>query len=116
MKVPSAECHILVPMSFPLFSRHITTPGYSSRVTPTIDAAAFDRATEPVLKILSRDQALKIIDFHGEENLQQRIEELARKANEGELTEEERAEYQGYAQANKFIAVLQAKARRLLAS
>ena len=85
-------------------------------MSPPVDTAAFDRATEPVLRILSREQALKIIDFHGDETLQQRIEELARKANEGELTEEERAEYQGYAQANKFIAVLQAKARRLLAS
>jgi hypothetical protein len=81
-----------------------------------IDAAAFDRATEPVLRILNRDQARKIIDFHGDEDLQRRIEELAEKANEGELTEEEGAEYHGYAQANKFIAVLQAKARRLLAS
>lgn len=85
-------------------------------MSPPVDAAAFDRATEPVLRILSREQALQIIDFHGDEALQQRIEELARKANEGELTDEERAEYQGYAQANKFIAVLQAKARRLLAS
>ena len=100
----------------PLSSRHITASGYDSPMTPPIDAAAFDRATEPVMRILSRDQALKIVDFHGDENLQLRIEELARKANEGELTEEERAEYQGYAQANKFIAVLQAKARRLLAS
>ena len=81
-----------------------------------IDAAAFDRATEPVLRILNRDQARKIVDFHGDEDLQRRIEELAEKANEGTLTEEERAEYHGYAQANKFIAMLQAKARHLLAS
>ena len=85
-------------------------------MTSLIDAAAFDRATEPVLRILSRDQALQIIDFHGDEDLQRRIEDLAGKANDGELTDDERAEYQGYAQANKFIAVLQAKARRLLAS
>jgi hypothetical protein len=81
-----------------------------------IDAAAFDRATEPVLRILSRDQAAQIIDFHSDENLQRRIEELAGKANEGELTDEERAEYEGYVEANSFIAVLQAKARRFLAS
>ena len=85
-------------------------------MTSLIDAAAFDRATEPVLRILSRDQALQIIDFDGDEDLQRRIEDLAGKANEGELTDDERAEYQGYAQANKFIAVLQAKARSLLAS
>ena len=75
-----------------------------------IEAAAFDRATEPVLRILSRDQAIQIIDFHGDDDLQRRIEEIFEKANEGELTDEERAEYQEYAQANKFIAVLQAKA------
>jgi hypothetical protein len=80
------------------------------------DAAAFDRATEPVFKILDQDQARKIVDFHGDEALQRRIEELAEKANEGELTAEEAAEYRGYVQANQFIAVLQAKARQLLAS
>jgi hypothetical protein len=81
----------------------------------TANVTAFDRATDPVLQILSRDQALRIIDFHADEALQARIEELARKANEGELTDEERSEYMGYAQANKFIALLQVKARRMLA-
>ncbi len=74
--------------------------------------AAFDRAIEPVLSILSRDQAVQIADFHTDELLQSRIEELARKANEGNLTPDEQAEYQGYAQANRFLAVLQAKARQ----
>ena len=52
---------------------------------------------------LSRDQAEMIVDFHSDEALQRRIEELACKANEGELTETERAEYLGYSQANNFI-------------
>ncbi len=82
----------------------------------TIDLLAFDRATVPVFQILSREQAIRIADFHADEELQARIEQLARKANEGELTDEERSEYAGYAQANKFIAVLQAKARRVIAS
>lgn len=81
-----------------------------------VDPAAFDRATAPVLRILSREQAAQILDFHGDDELQRRIEELAAKANEDDLTDAERAEYQGYAQANQFIAVLQAKARLLLAS
>ena len=83
---------------------------------PLTDAAAFDRATEPLLRILNRDQVIKIVDFHGDEALQLRIEELAEKANEGELTDDERAEYEGYIHANDFIATLQAKARQLLAS
>jgi uncharacterized protein YnzC (UPF0291/DUF896 family) len=44
------------------------------------------------------------------------IGELAAKANEGELTNEEEAEYEAYVQANQFIAILQSKARRLLQS
>jgi hypothetical protein len=83
---------------------------------PLTDAAAFDRVTEPLLRSLGPEQAMKIVDFHGDEALQERIEELAGKANEGELTDAERAEYEGYIHANDFIATLQAKARRLLAS
>ena len=82
----------------------------------TINSNAFDRATEPVLGFLSPDQVHKIADYHADASLQARIEELASKANEGELTDDERAEYEGYAQANKFVAVLQAQARRRLAS
>ncbi len=80
------------------------------------DAAAFDRATQPLLRILNREQAAQIVDFHGDDEMQRRIEELAGKANEDELTDAERAEYEGYVEANSFIAVLQARARRLLAS
>jgi len=35
---------------------------------------------------------------------------------EGELTDKELAEYEGYVRANKFVATLQAKARKLLTS
>ena len=77
---------------------------------------AFDRATNPVLGLLAPEQARQIVDFHADEPLQTRIEELARKSNEGELTEAERSEYEGYVQANRFLAVLQAKAKRLAAA
>jgi len=81
-----------------------------------INIAAFDRATSPLLGILSTEQVHKIVDYHADELLQAKIEQLARKANEGKLTDDERAEYEGYAQANKFVAVLQAQVRRRLAS
>ncbi len=76
--------------------------------------AAFDRAIAPLVGVLSRDQAARIADFHADAALQDRIEELASKANEGELTDSELAEYEGYAQANRFIAILQAKAQNLI--
>ena len=82
----------------------------------SINTTAFDRATEPIFGILSVDQVNQIADFHADEELQNRIEELSRKSNEGELTDEELAEFEGYSQANKFVAVLQAQARRRIAS
>jgi len=39
------------------------------------------------------------------------LEELAEKANEGELSAAERAEYEAYIEANNLLAVLQAEAR-----
>jgi hypothetical protein len=75
---------------------------------------AFDRAVSPVIGLLSREQAAKIADFHADASLQSRIELLAAKANEGDLSAEEQAEYEGYVQANHFLAVLQSKARRLI--
>ena len=83
-------------------------------MSPTFDSNAFDRATEPVLRLLPVEQARELAEYRSEESLQARIEELAAKSNEGDLTEDERAEYLGYVQANKFVAILQAQARRRL--
>lgn len=53
-------------------------------------------------------------DFRPDPERQSRIGELATKSTEGQLSEEERAEYEGYVRANKFIAMLQRQARRRL--
>jgi len=79
-----------------------------------IDSRAFDRVTDPVFRMLNRDQVAILADYHCDESLQQRIEELAAKANEGELTREELAEYEGYAHANRFVAILKVKAQQRL--
>lgn len=47
---------------------------------------------------------------------QARIDELADKCTEGELTADERLEYQAYVDAITFISILQVKARAMLAS
>lgn len=44
----------------------------------------------------------------------ERRQELADKANEGQLTAEERAEYETYAQVRGMLAILQSKARLYL--
>jgi len=80
------------------------------------NSTAFDGGTDLIFRILTREQIRRIADYHVDEELQSRIEELASEANEGELTDEERAEYEGYVQANSLVAVLQARARRMLAA
>ncbi len=85
-------------------------------MSTTIDNSAFDRATQPIFGILTAEQVHHIADYHADQALQERIAQLAAKANEGELTDEERAEYEGYVHANRFVAILQAQARRRISS
>jgi len=80
--------------------------------TPEIDA--FERGVLPVLRIVLPEKAEAVLRFRAAPELQARIEELAGKSTEGQLTEVERAEYAGYVRANKFIAILQRQARQLI--
>lgn len=80
-----------------------------------IDMAAFERGTDAVLQFFTVEHARALVAYRGDEAIRDRMEELAKKSNEGELTDQERAEYEGYIQASDFIATLQAKARKLLA-
>lgn len=82
----------------------------------TFDALAFDRGTDPILRFLTVEQARALVAFRGDDSLRQRIEDLAQRNTEGQLSEAERSEYEGYVRANHFIAVLQAKARKLLSA
>ncbi len=77
-------------------------------------STAFDRGVQPVLQILLLDKAEAVLGFRPDPALRDRIEELAGKANEGELSKEELAEYEGYVRANKFIAILRRQAQRIL--
>jgi hypothetical protein len=85
-------------------------------MSTTINATAFNRGIDPILQFFTVDQARDIVQYRGDSELQQRIEELAELSNEGNLTPEDQAEYEGYVQANKFVAILQAKVRKLLST
>lgn len=69
---------------------------------------------EPVFRTLPPDIARRIVDLEADEQLQQRVEDLARKANEGELTEHEERDYAALVSAGDILATLQALARRSL--
>jgi hypothetical protein len=83
-------------------------------MTTSPEATAFERGVRPLLQLVLRDKAETVLNFRPDPALQSRIEELATRSTEGELSEEERAEYEGYVRANKFIAILQRQARKVL--
>jgi hypothetical protein len=73
-----------------------------------------DRLLEPLAGCLSPEVAAKVADLRADEATQSRIDDLADRANEGLLTDDEREEYAGYLHAIDVITVLQAKARAQL--
>jgi protein-L-isoaspartate O-methyltransferase len=81
----------------------------------SFDATVLDRLFDPLGRILSVEVARKLADYRFDAKAQARIEKLARKCNDGKLTQDERREYETYVQTIDFIAILQAKARAVLA-
>lgn len=76
--------------------------------------ATLDRLVEPVVRTLTPDVARAIVALRADPELQARMDELAEKCNEGKLTADERDEYETNIRFGNFIAVIQAKARRML--
>lgn len=74
-----------------------------------------DRLLDPVGRCLTADVSRKLVALRADPEAQARIAALAEKCNEGQLTHAERTEYQTYVAASNFIAILQSKARKLLA-
>src|SRR5436190_2271157 len=60
----------------------------------TSGSLAFDRDVRPMPEIVLPEKADAVIGFRADAELQARIEELAQKLTEGELTEDERADTQ----------------------
>jgi hypothetical protein len=78
--------------------------------------SALDQLLNPSAGGLTPISAQKLIDWAVDDELRNRIEELGQRANLGQLTEEEDAEYLAYLDDAELISVLQAKARRLYSS
>lgn len=72
---------------------------------------AFHRGTAAIFALLTPEQTQQLARLQGDPVIAERLTDLSRKANEGELSESERAEYEAYIEANNLLAVLQAEAR-----
>jgi hypothetical protein len=78
--------------------------------------SAFHRGVMPLLEILLPGKEEAVMAIQPDRSLAERIEVLAAKSTEGELTSEERDEYEGYVRANNFVATMRREARALRAN
>jgi hypothetical protein len=81
----------------------------------TADITYLDRLLAPVTECFTPEVAERLIGLRTAPDIKGRIEELAAKANEGQLSAEERGEYEEYVEAVDLIGILQSRARAVLA-
>lgn len=79
------------------------------------ESIILDKMLEPVARCFTPAVAKQIAELRADLATQARIDELAAKCNEGELTGAEKREYGAYVEAIDLIGILQAKVRTLLA-
>ncbi len=80
-----------------------------------LEATYLDRLLAPVARCFTPEVAERLIALPMDPEIKARIEALAAKANEGELSAEERADYEDYIEAVDLVAILQSRARTVLA-
>jgi hypothetical protein len=83
----------------------------SAKNTPVVD-----RLVSPLGDCLTPESARRLLALKPDPDLTARVDEMATRHTEGQLTPEETAEYGRYVSYATFIAILKAKARQLLAT
>jgi hypothetical protein len=77
-------------------------------------ASYLDRLLDPLTDALTSESASALLNLRADPDIEARVEELRRKANEGTLTPAEDAEYKDFVEAVDVVSIVQAKARRFL--
>jgi hypothetical protein len=80
------------------------------------DATALDGLLDPLSRCLDAVSAQRVAEFRVDPAVQARVDILAQRANEGMLSDEERAEYEAFINAADFISILKLKVQRQLKS
>jgi uncharacterized protein YnzC (UPF0291/DUF896 family) len=78
-------------------------------------ATGLDGLLEPLSLCLNAESARRLVAFRIDPQVLVRIEVLGERANEGQLTADERSEYEALINAADFISILRLKAQRHLA-
>jgi hypothetical protein len=80
-----------------------------------VSIQAFHRGVDPLLHLLLPGKEEAVLAVEPDPGLRERIEQLASKSTEGELTSDEREEYEGYVRANKLLALFRREAKLRMA-
>ena len=80
----------------------------------SIEHRALDELLDPVGECSTPEVAARIAALRADPRTQARLDRLAEKNAEGRLTARDEAAYDAYVEALDVIAILQAKARRVL--
>jgi hypothetical protein len=88
--------------------------GIVTFMSSTNTSSVLDGFLEPLSRCLDAESAQRVIDLQIDPAVQARVEVLADRANEGLLTEAERAEYSDIVDAADLVAILKLKVRRQL--
>jgi hypothetical protein len=77
---------------------------------------ALDGLLDPLSRCLDDESARRVVELRTDPAVQAKVDVLAERANEGLLTDDERAEYEALINAADFISILKLKARRNLST
>jgi hypothetical protein len=77
-------------------------------------ATGLDGLLDPLSRCLDAESARRLVDFRVDSPVQDRIDFLGERANEGRLSAEELAEYEALINAADFVSILKLKAKRHL--
>ncbi len=80
----------------------------------SMNRTVLDRFLRPFTECLTPEVAQRIVNLRLDSQSQARLDELAAKANEGQLTDDERQEYEEFVEGIDLMGILKARARTLL--
>lgn len=79
-----------------------------------MNTTALDRFLQPLAACLTPEVAQRIANLQLDVQSQTRLDELAAKANEGQLSDDERQEYEEFVEGIDLMGILKARARSVL--
>ena len=113
------------PAAMTAHGRSLSDPGFPPFRTGTrrrcyckdmSAATGLDGLLEPLSRCLDMESAQRIVELRVAAPVQERMDALAERANEGTLSDDDRLEYEALINAADFISILKLKARQLLDS